>query len=280
LPRIDKRKNHKLLCLVVDMSVVALGFVLIGTSLIIYSVFMFLQNEVSVADQLRKKKKPADFTKGKDTLGFPNYSHQSFPNSQNNNSSPQNPGLDERKLNLGSVNKPAQAEVKPILTMGSAIHEKDSHGNPVQGPRLDYFLSKSKENKNPAATSTKERILYQEKSLYYEDHSGKIIYDGSDIEIDETLNSYQKFFRIGEGYLSLTKKGITFQSDSQLFHLPFVQIKNFIFYLNCLVVITREETKARIFFPDNYSLLRTEFKNLVENQNLKKEEKETVSQKI
>lgn len=109
-----------------------------------------------------------------------------------------------------------------------------------------------------------QNILYRGNALLYEDKSGLIIYDGTDIDIDNSLESYQKFYRIGEGALTLSKDGLHFQNDLEMRHVDFRDVEKIIFYQNCTVLLLRDQETAEIFFPDKFALFRTTFKNLLD----------------
>ncbi len=217
------------------MIFIALGFIVLGSFLILYSFFIFLQ------------KNPAE--------------HEVPPVSANREQDSVN--------NSSSITR---AEEKPPVVEESSAQIRSIPAQPAQ-PAFIPSVSQRDEPLHIEKVNEKNEvpvfhgdgdILFQSSSLLYQDQGGRIRYDGSDIDVDETLQSYQKFFRIGEGTITLSRTGISFQSDKELMHFDFQRVEKVVFYQNCTVILPRDSQVAQIFFPDKFSIFRSKFKELMQ----------------
>ncbi len=284
------------------MTFIALAFVLIGSFLILYSVFIYLQkgvekqnqaNNIAIFgndaknngyNQTKKQKyeqKEQDFRDFYDARDSSNDMAKQAPNPIHQATSHQNDTQDtanKKKWDESSQQPPDTKSgtifQEPSTRSGSGeIHIRNSQENgadnspdPVHDTGSPNIVP---DNTAQASTShwspdSNKNVFFQGNSLYYVDQSGQIQYDGSDLEVDETLTQYKKFFRVGDGKISLSAQGITFQGEEILQHFAFEEIQKVIFYQNCAVVLPREGKEANIFFPQKYSLFRTSFKELMD----------------
>lgn len=237
------------------MTFVAFGLVILGVFLVLFSLFNYLQKDI------KEKKDPNRCSGSNNDRVFSEGVHRDppAPGGMKNSMGSKNP-----------VNIPEeiQAENSVVMNLSGNINSPDKaeEDRMVERSHFSENIETLKRRRDSSGGKTADSIIFRGRSLYYEDKTGVIKYDGSDIDVDETLSSYQKFFRVGEGLLSLTENGLTFRNDAMLFHITFEEVKNFIFYQNCIVVLTRKEEIARIFFPDKYSLFRSSFKEMTERE--------------
>lgn len=257
------------------MTYIALAFVLIGSFLIVYSIFVYLQRDVGALQ-------------GQDSSDPP---HQEGVFTMPEGVKPPPPSTSEPKEGSGTgdqVHAPQSSEVEGAVSFAKdrdtgaiasteappadAPQEAESAESAAQSPEnkergaLEQARELTPEQAEQNNGTTEGNILFQGRCLYYEDKSGQSRYDGSDIEIDESLLHYKNFYRIGEGNLSLTREGVSFENSQFLQHISFEEMRSLIFYQNCAVILPRKENVAKIFFPDKYSLLRTTFKKVFEQE--------------